>query len=221
VTVYFLSGLGADERVFQKLKLPQEWKVKHLSWLNTLENENLTSYCSRLSKLIDTREEFALIGLSLGGIVATELSKIVQPKIIIIISGISTKYELPAGFKILGWLKLNKIVPDYFLNKTYPFTYWFFGTKTSEEKLLLREIIINTSPEFLKWAINEILYWRNTQRPDNLFHIHGTKDKIFPCKKVKADIKIKNGGHFMVYSHAPVVSKLLREKIRMTNNKSD
>ena len=78
---------------------------------------------------------------------------------------------------------------------------------------MLRQIITDTSPVFLKWSINEILNWTNTQRPHNLFHIHGTKDKIFPCNRVKADIKIKNGGHFMVYDKADVISEILIEKI--------
>ncbi len=113
--VYFLSGLGADKRAFQKLHLPKNWKIKHLAWPALSENETFSSYCTKISALIDTSESFAVIGLSFGGMVATELAKKLQPKTTIIISSVSTKYELPFIMKISRWFKLNKIVPALLL----------------------------------------------------------------------------------------------------------
>ncbi|MFM7429620.1 MAG: hypothetical protein ACKO1F_06940 [Flammeovirgaceae bacterium] len=104
-------------------------------------------------------------------------------------------------------------MPSSLLNKVFPFTHWYFGTKTKEEKILLKQIIHDTSPLFLKWAINEILHWKNVERPDNVLLINGTRDRIFPIDKLNVDFKIENGGHFMVYSEAKKISNIL-EKIR-------
>jgi pimeloyl-ACP methyl ester carboxylesterase len=213
MTVYFISGLGADERAFQRLSLPKEWKIKHLKWLDVAPSDTLESYVLKFSKLIDDSEGFALVGLSFGGIMATELNKIIQPKATILLSSITTKYELPRVYKWLGIVKVNRLVPSFMLNRVFPFTHWYFGTKTKEEKILLEKIIHDTPPLFLKWAINEILHWKNEERPANIFHIHGTKDRIFPIDKLKVDFKIENGGHFMVYSKADDVSKILMERL--------
>lgn len=167
----------------------------------------------KFSKLIDTSKEFALVGLSFGGIVATELSKIIQPKAIILLSSITTRPELPIIYKLIGLLKINELVPLSMLNKVFPFTHWYFGTNTKDEKALLRQIIHDTPPPFLKWAINEILHWKNMERPATIFHIHGTKDRIFPISRLKVDFKIKEGGHFMVYTKADEVSTILVERL--------
>jgi pimeloyl-ACP methyl ester carboxylesterase len=213
MTVYFISGLGADERAFQKLSLPTEWAIKHLKWIDVAPNDTLESYVLKFSKLIDNSKEFVLVGLSFGGIITTELSKILLPKTTILISSISTKYELPVLYRLVSVLRLNELVPASLLNKVFPFTHWYFSTKTKEEKILLEQIIHDTPPLFLKWAINEILHWKNEERPTNIFHIHGTKDKIFPISNLKVDFKIENGGHFMVYSKADEVSKVLIERL--------
>ncbi len=211
--VYFLSGLGADKRAFQKLSLPTNWTIKNIQWLNLSKEETLSTYCNKISKLIDTTQEFAIVGLSFGGLIATELAKTLNPQKIIIISSISTRQELPMIYKVIGLLKLHKVVPDFLLNRVYPFTYWFFGTQTHDEKALPKRIISDTPTTFLKWAINEILIWKNNQRPENICHIHGTNDRIFLCNKTLADVKINGGGHFMVYNKANIISKVLTENL--------
>ncbi len=211
--IYFISGLGADERAFQKLVLPESWNIIHLNWIEAQNNDTLESYVIRFSKLIDTSEPFAFVGLSFGGIVSIELNKIIKPTKTIIISSITTKYELPLQYQLIATLNLHKLVPAFMLNQVYPFTNWYFGTKSKEERSLLKTIIHDTPPAFLKWAIHEIINWKNKIIPLNTFHIHGTQDKIFPISKIKPHFTVKKGGHFMVYSNADTVSKIIIELV--------
>jgi len=213
MNLYFISGLGADERVFKKLTLPEHYKINHIKWPELSQNETLHSYCLKISEMIDSSQPFSLVGLSFGGIVATEISKFLQPQATIIISSISTRSGLPFHYKICGWLRLNKLVPAFAMNKVYPFTYWYFGVTAPADKKLLKEVIHDTPTQFLKWAINEILHWKNEVRPDNLFHIHGTNDKLFPFSITKADKAVENGGHLMVYTNADSVSNLIRSHL--------
>ncbi len=213
VNVYFISGLGADERTFQKLVLPKHWSITHIPWLPIEQDETLLSYSTKLSKLFDTSKPFVVVGLSFGGIVAIELAKLLQPKLIILISSIATRQEMPFYFKKPGMLKLLNTVPTTLLNKASRFNYWFAGMKTTGEKKLIRDILYNTSPSFIKWAVNEIFLWENEVKPANVFHIHGTSDRIFFCHKTAADMKVKGGSHFMVYTKANLISKILSDKI--------
>src|ERR1035437_7250589 len=94
LTVYFISGLGADKRAFQKIKLPDSCSIQHLDWLIPMDNESLIDYTLRLAKPIDTRKPFALIGLSFGGIIVTELNKVLHPVKSIIISSVTIRSQL-------------------------------------------------------------------------------------------------------------------------------
>ncbi len=67
--IYFISGLGADERVFAYLDLGDR-EYRHISWEIPTNHETLESYCWRLIAQIDLSQDICLIGVSFGGTVA-------------------------------------------------------------------------------------------------------------------------------------------------------
>ena len=108
--VYFISGLGADKRAFYKIKLPQGYQAVFLDWIVPLAGESFPDYAKRFSQSIKQDEEFVLIGLSFGGMLASEIAKIVSPKKLIIISSLSSYKELPWYFKLAGKLGIHRII---------------------------------------------------------------------------------------------------------------
>ena len=206
-------GHAAVEKLFVNLELPSHLKVKYVYWIEPLKNESLAEYCKRLSKQIETREDFVLIGVSFGGIVAIELNKVIHPKQTIIISSIATKEELRPLLKFIRLFSIHKIVPAGFYKWYSPLLNWYFGTKTKREKELLKFYTRSATKIYMEWAVNEIINWENQQRPGNLFHIHGTKDRIFPYKRSRADILIKNGSHLMIHNRADEISSILLQRL--------
>ena len=77
--VYFISGLAADSRVFKHIQLPSGYQAHYLDWITPLPNESLKGYALRLSEAIDLKEPFVIAGLSMGGMIATEIANIYQP----------------------------------------------------------------------------------------------------------------------------------------------
>ena len=219
VTIYFISGLGADKRVFQNLILPEKFSLRYLDWLEPKSSESLVDYSRRLAGIIDTSEQFILIGLSFGGMIATEISQILSPKQIIIISSAGCRKELPWYFRLAGSLRLNAIIPPSLLKMETHFSYWLFGTRTTESKNLLRQIIKETSPQFLKWAIKAILNWKRVDKPPGIYHIHGGADRLLPARYIKSGTIIKKGTHFMVFDMASELSRLITERISQVNTK--
>jgi hypothetical protein len=209
MTLYFLSGLGADKRIFQKLHLPDHYSIIHVEWIKPLQNESIANYALRLSASINRDEAFGIIGLSFGGIMALELSKIVSLAQTIIISSISSKKQLPPSFSIMKFLFLHKFIPERFLKIKNKFVYWFMGARTIREKAVFNQILKDTEITFFRWAISSILHWKHTAKIPNLYHIHGTSDNIFPIEYTSPDYKIEGGGHLMVYSNATEVSSIL------------
>ena len=211
--VYFISGLGADERVFQFLDLSP---IEHqfIKWNEPRKNESLSNYCTELAEQIDTTKEVILIGISFGGMIAQEISKIVRCKKVVIISSVKTKMEFSWQLKLASKLQIHKIAPLWFLTLSNKLTAnYYFGTQSKQESKLLHQIIKDTNPKFLVWAIDQIMNWKNDDYPPNLIHIHGTSDKIFPITNIKNVIEIPNGGHFMIVNKASQIERLIFDNI--------
>jgi len=181
--------------------------------MEPLKKETFTRYCKRLSEQIDTSGQFVLIGVSLGGIVAVELNKILRPAQTIIISSIATRHELRPSLQLAGLLSIHRLIPGSFYKLYTPVLNWYFGATTEREKDLLKLYTRSATANYMKWSVNAILGWKNETRPLNLFHIHGTEDRIFPYKRTNADVKIVGGTHLMVHNRPEEVSQLLTERL--------
>lgn len=205
--VYIFSGLGVDKRVFDNIDFGN-LNPEFIDWISPLKNESLEEYSKRISKNIKS-EKPILIGLSFGGIVATEISKIIQTEKVILIASLKTKFEIPLLYRIAGKLKINKFIPASILKKQNLITNWFFGVKSTEHKTLLGQILKDTDPTFLKWAINEIANWKNVKKPNNYIHIHGNQDRIIPIKNVECNFLIKGGGHFMTVNKSEEIKEII------------
>jgi len=213
MNLYFLSGLGADYRVFANLTLPDEYNIIHIKWIEPLKNDTLQQYAFRLSKNIDLSKPFCLIGVSFGGIIATELSKIVYPKKTIIISSISTHHQMPWYFIIPRILKPYLFVPEKWIRSDNAITCRIFGIKSTEDRKLLKQILDDTDITFLNWAMTRLLNWKHDKAIPDLIHIHGTSDHIFPVRYIKPDISIDTGGHFMVFNKAAEICEILSQAL--------
>lgn len=211
--IYMISGLGADRRAFAKLKIAGDYEVVYLDWLPATPNESLKGYADRLAEGIDPGIPFYLIGLSFGGMLATEIAKKLKPLHTFLISSIPLSADLPWYYRLAGAARLQKMVPLNVIKNLNLAGLRLLGARTAEDKLMLSQLVADSDPKFIKWALNAILQWRNTERPENLTHIHGSADKILPAKYTKPDIIIPGGGHFMVYANADEVVKYIQRKI--------
>jgi hypothetical protein len=86
-----------------------------------------------------------------------------------------------------------------------------FGHMSEEDAWLFNDMLKNTSPFFVKWAMGTILQWRNDVIPANLYHIIGDKDLIFDYNRIKNATIIKGGTHIMIFDKAKEINKLLMQ----------
>lgn len=208
--LYCLSGLGVDHRAFQNLVI-EGVELVHIPWIDPLKNETLADYAKRLFHSASIPEDYNLIGVSFGGMIAQEFEKIRKPKKLFLISTISDRSELSWMFKIGGKLQLYKMVPRFFLTKFNWVMYPLFGVKSNEDKRLLSDILADTDLGFFRWAMGAIVNWKN-DAVSNGIRIHGTKDKILPLRG-KPEYIIQKSGHFMILTHGKEVSEIIGEKL--------
>lgn len=209
MTIYFISGLGADERAFANLRLPETVTIRHVKWIMPERNETLERYAGRLCVQVNTNEPFILIGLSFGGIVAIEMAEFIHPRKIILLSSIGCRKELPLRFRIAGYMGLDRLIPSFSYRRTNFFVYRLFGTHSKGEQQMMKQIIKDSSATFVKWAIHAMLNWKRKTRKAGIVHIHGTDDLLLPVRHTKPDFRIRGGGHMMVYNRAEEVSRLI------------
>ncbi len=217
MNVYFISGLGADERVFTKLKLDPRLNVQYIKWVKPQKRETLQHYAARLSQQIDTSQPFQLVGLSFGGVVASEIADIACPQQVTLISSMSTGVPLSRFYQLMIKFLLMSPLSAPLLKSANRLTYNYFGADTPELKKLLKKILHDTDAKFLKWALVRMSGWNRKERIDNVFHIHGTADKLIPIIIVKPDIVIEDGGHLMIYAQADQISKILNHRLTATD----
>ncbi len=210
--VYFISGLGADERAFSFLDLSFCEPV-FINWLPPKSKESLEAYALRLQATI-TEPAPIIVGLSFGGMLATEMAKADSSAKVIIISSNKTTSEFPFWLKLGKHFPIYNWVPDKAFTTTKLGVYWFMGAKTAEEKAAIKTIISEAKVDFYKWAIYAILHWKNKTAPKNVCHIHGTSDKVLPFFLTKSvDVSINGGEHLMIMNKAKAISALLAKKI--------
>lgn len=206
--IYIFSGLGADERVFQNMDF-KGLNITFIRWIQPFKNETIENYATRLIQQIKTPNPI-IIGLSFGGMIALEVAKQIKTKQVILIASAKTKFEIPLTYRIAGKLRLHKLIPMFLLRSSNVISQWFFGTKSPAEKAMLKEILKDTDPVFLRWAMNQIVSWGNIIYPKNTFHIHGDRDRILPVRHVNCDKIIQGSGHFMTVNRAEEVIEQIR-----------
>ena len=207
---YFISGIGADKRLFSYIRLSPGFDPEYIEWIVPGERESLPDYAIRLFTPYYSDKPFVLIGLSLGGIVAVEIAKRFPPVCVIIISSVPVSSQLPPYFKFAGKMNLQRYVPADLFKLTATLKHYLFMRSRADKKLM-RQVIKDGDSRFIKWGMNAVLSWVNEVPPGPLHHIHGTRDEVFPIKYAKPDHVIPKGGHMIVMSHAEAINNILFE----------
>jgi len=209
--IYAFSGLGADKRVFSKLDF-SGYEVIYIGWLLPEVGETLSDYALRLALYYQIPAKGAfVIGVSFGGMCIAELAKTYDFKKIVFVSTAKTKYELPKLYRLSTYFPIYKFIPEKVLNTHTILLNWLFTINTKAEKELLKEIMEDSDPTFLKWAMQAIVGWKNEKIPKDFLHLHGCCDRIIPINCVKDAIPTAKAGHFMIWSKAEQLSVYIRK----------
>ena len=213
--VYFISGLGADHRLFIK-QIEAGIPLTVIPWKIPYLNESLTSYVNRMAEEIPVSKEPVILGgVSFGGIIAVELSKVVKAEKIILVSSIKTSEELPVHIRLWKYFPMYKLLPGTLFKKAGYWARMVFGTMNKEESAIFSRMVSDANPVFIKWAIHQVVNWENKVYPSNTVHIHGTRDLIFPFLKLKPPvIPVQKGTHIMIITSADEVNMILKKECK-------
>jgi pimeloyl-ACP methyl ester carboxylesterase len=212
--IFIFSGLGADHRVFHKMNF-QDWEPVFIHWLQPFKNETIQNYALRISQQI-TEPNPIVLGISFGGMMAIEVSKFLPFQKLILLASAKTKQEIPLLYRILGKLKVPLFFPMKWLKKSNRLSYFVFSVSDQDDRKILDDIYHDTSPTYLRWALNAVCTWQNEEMcqnyipaPKNFIHIHGTKDRILYYSNIKNAVPITNGGHLLPLTETQKLEELI------------
>ncbi len=177
--VYLIPGQGSDGRLFDKIHI-ESYDTVHIRYLLPEKNETLKHYAHRLAAQIDTTTPYAIVGVSLGGIIATELTELLSPEKVIIVSSAKSKHELPTRYKLFKIILLYKIIGGKMIVRSAKLAQPLFEPTDKMTQQHFRKMINQKEPYFMRRAIAWIITWDRIIPPPDIIHIHGEKDHTLP-----------------------------------------
>ncbi len=206
----FISGLGADERVFKKIQAFTGYHKHYIEWEINKGNESLTQYAQRLISKHNIIKNDIIIGLSFGGMVTSEIAKIVKNDQIILISSLRDVHDLYTVFQWILNSRAYKIIPDLSISRIYPALPLLFNIESAEGKKALKQMLQTANLQLIKWSLEKIRTEKSNTSLNTIVHnILGSKDRLIKLWHNKYTHIIPNRGHFMVFENANEINKVL------------
>ncbi|MGY8946151.1 MAG: alpha/beta hydrolase [Flavobacteriales bacterium] len=210
--VYLMPGMSANSLIFERIKIKGDFNLHHLEWIEPKKDESLKKYSKRFSQLIKHKNPI-LIGVSFGGVLVQEISKIIEVNQTIIISSIKSNKELPTSMKLIKATKSYNLLPVKWLNDFESLISFVLGPRINRRVELYRKYLSVRDKKYLSWAIKELIEWDQDESIDNVIHIHGTKDMIFPIIYLKDYVPVPNGDHAMILKKAKWINEFLEKNL--------
>lgn len=207
--LYTISGLGADEKVLEKLTFNPEIEIVHIPWLIPDLDEDFHNYVSRMSEFINDSEDFYLLGYSFGGIVVQEIHKLKPAKKIVILGSIRCDAEKSRLIKAGQKTNAIKYIPTRVFNGNATLFYSFFRKLFDPKNPRLNQYFRVKDPYYLKWSMDKVAHWKFDRIP-NVIQILADKDIVFPIKNSQPDFVIKNATHLFPATKPKEVSEILK-----------
>ena len=206
--------MAANSKIFERLRLDETlFDVHLLDWIQPLSvHESIESYTQRYAALIKHKNP-VIIGVSFGGVIAQELTKIRSVKKVILISSLQDYYELPIILRIIKQLRLYRLFPAYFIPIIENTVLKINEQKFSRRIHGYRKYLSYRNPLYLRWAIKRLLHWKGVNTNIGILHLHGTQDEVLPIKYIKNCKPILKGSHAMILSKAKEISQLITKEL--------
>ena len=212
--IYLIPGQGSDYRIYKYFKF-QNYDTVHIHYIIPDQDETMRSYAYKLAVQIDTIRRYSIIGVSLGGMLAVEMSEFLHPEEVIIISSAENRSELPFRYRFMKKVPLNKLFGGNFLRTVAPLAQIIVEPDSKNERKTCKAMLKNKNKIFMKRSVNMIVNWERKSNNTDIIHIHGDNDHTIPIRNIKnPDFIVKNGSHMMTLTKGKVLKELVKSYLK-------
>ncbi len=211
-----VPGLGVDARVFY----PQAAAFPDLlvpPWLPPEQRESLAHYAKRLAAGVRAVERGPVVvgGLSLGGMIALEMSRHLDARAVVLIASCRSPAAVCGPLRMAE--RLGRAVPSVAVSWSLRLAPLFCGRGggiSRQDRKLLGQMVAEVSVPLLRWGARAIMEWPGAAESSApVHHIHGDHDWVIPLRCVAATVVVPGGSHVLNLSHAREVNEMLREVV--------
>ena len=213
MVIYAIPGLGTTEKLYINTKI-EGVEIIVLKWPIPDKKDTMQTYARKFLQQINTSNPFCLLGVSFGGMLCTELSKLLSPKKTFLISTSKLRKELPWFIRLMKPIPLHKLISEKQHRQMAYHGRWAIGFGKAYIPEFLG-MIDSMTENYFKYCINIIVNWDNTDLPANSVHIHGNSDKLLWYKNVTSDYTIDGGSHAMIVFQAEEINQIIESELEL------
>ncbi len=213
-TIYLFPGQGSDSRLFDSLSFDSNFRVIDVIYPIPSKGMTLKEYACVIANQIDTTTPFFLVGVSLGGMICTELCDILQPEKTIIISSAKTRKELPARYSFQRIIPVYRILPPEWLHQGARILQPIVEPDRRKQKETFKSMLGAKDPLYIKRTIEMIVRWDRQSYDTAIVHIHGNQDHTIPFRRVSCDYLIPDGSHMMTLTRFEQINAILNNELK-------
>lgn len=209
---YFIPGMGASEIMFYKYRdLPID--SHFFNWIDPLKGESMKEYATRYVEMIDQSKKVNLVGVSFGGLLATEIAMQIKVNKLILISSMPSRSIQPFVMKLMRYVPIYKLIPPKKPPLNRKLLKYVFGIKKEADLDFFIQMISEFNFKYIKWAVSQLIEWEQDEPYPGAVHIVGDKDRLFRPGQYENEIVVSGGTHYMVVDMAnkikPILTKLI------------
>ncbi|MGB0851226.1 MAG: alpha/beta fold hydrolase [Bacteroidia bacterium] len=216
-TLYLFPGQGSDHEIFSKMEFSDSFSLKHMELPTPRSGERMREYATRFISQIDTNQRYSLIGVSLGGMICSELADVLNPENVIVISSAKCSSELPGRYRFQRVFPLNKAIPASWYNGGALFLQPIVEPDRNQEKETFIRMLNRKDKTYMKRAVDMIVNWDKKSYNQKIVHIHGVSDHTIPIRNVKATMVIPDGSHMMALTRGQEIGRAIVEVLNQTS----
>ena len=205
IVIYFVPGMATDKKIFERIRFPSaRFQYEVLEWIPPKDNELLMDYVKRMAKGIK-HEKPILIGVSFGGVIVQEMAKLLPIEKTIIISSVKSRREFPRYMRFGSFTKLYRLLTASGILSISDLGRLGWNQRMRNRLRKIQPYLSVRDEKYLAWAIKNMVEWDREVADPDIYHIHGTRDEVFPIRYIENCIKIKKGTHAMILHKTPSI----------------
>ncbi len=209
-----MPGMGAKSDIFNGLRFPKDLEIHPMEWLLPEAEEDFLHYAARLVDKFRVEPDSVLVGMSLGGVMVSEIGKLMPVYMPVFISTVKSHKELSPRYRMARVMHLWNFLPYGLIARPERLKPYVI-LKTVKKRIRLYERYMGIHDRaYFKWAIKNFLLWKHDLPDGPYLHIHGTRDYIFPYSYLKGEIiPVEGAAHLAVMTHPFAINRILREHL--------
>lgn len=215
-----LPGFGCDGRIFGPQRRAFGDRLETPDYIPPEQNESIRHYAQRWAEQLSRPGDdtpLALGGLSLGGVVALEMARFLEPTPRCILLIASTQRPDQWSIAVQAAQLVGRVVPTASAGQAASMLALAYAMRDGlddDGKALLRMMAKSMDSAFIKWAGHAAIDWPGLNSAEGLppvYHIHGKDDWVIDAA-AQADEVVELGRHTINLSHASTVNRFLFDR---------